>query len=224
MNCSRTDCVWSFPRHACLPRRRLAKLGLKNSPPRGQAELFSGPAPSELPWDTALPQGTGRNGAEEYSPEGVANIPSAGREPIAASGRGALARRSDAGRVSGAVRVQATGATSHHAGASRCLPPAPMPSGCGWCWPAGASAGARPLEGVPGPAPESTVTGGPGSGSSKVPEPITWPVSILRSYSAPGEGRLGTGGRLHARPPRGRHVFGHAAEISSLSTSKAKLR
>ena len=34
-NRSRTDCVQSFPRHACLPRRRLAKPGLKNSPPRG---------------------------------------------------------------------------------------------------------------------------------------------------------------------------------------------
>ena len=29
----------------------------------------------------------------------------------------------------------------------------------------------------------------------------------------PGRGGASNRGRLHARPPRGRHVFGHAAEI-----------
>ena len=38
-------------------------------------------------------------------------------------------------------------------------------------------------------------------------------MSILEVIARPGRGAPRTGGRLHARPPRGRHVFGHAAEI-----------
>ena len=195
-NRSRTDCVQSFPRHACLPRRRLAKPGLKNSPPRGWRNCSPGRLPeSGMP---ALPRrysaakrGRGiarRGGGEQLPGRSRAGLPPAG------------ARWPDARRRQGegaeGVWPQAP---PHHMRAHpvACRRPRLAPQV--------AAALARRhahLEGVrsrPRKARQAR------EWFRKVPSRLPRPCRS-RGHSPPWREAPEQGARLHARPPRGRHV------------------